>query len=1565
MPLLIYFFLFSIAFFSFLEYFANYQIRNQRLSRNYIGFLCSFTCYILVMMLWNYTNIIADEDLFYIQIILLFLSYKLGAKMQNSLYLNILNSNYHKIEYSNFLLEEIIQLKDNSGFSYNLLYFKGLLLNHTRNCKVKHCKLRRKHLLMSETDEQIQRKIINDFISYKYINFIDESCKPNSKNSVYLEKFILKYSSFLTNFNMNSVKALFEVQKILSKFKNLSYYFRCVKSVVIKDIKSNIYKKQKEKLLNFSNSSLFNEKELNIDVFLEILKEKQELEKISLKVLKAKIEFWDKYKDGLSSYADAMKYLQIIAKKITNYSKFLQKNLKKHEKSRNLFYYKYSSFLQCVLLNNINESVKFEEEVDSIKKREFTQEKSILSYITFFDNTIVLIKTSFLTNKGLILEESKTSKLANVFGYSKEELKGLKLYDLMPKIMGDHHDLFFDWYLNKPYNKNLPPRKFIETYAKRKSQLIFPVKFWIGYSFDNKDDFVLQAALKPVENKENSDKSLIFDEDGKIQGINHEIYQIFVNAFKEIQPKEIALLNIYSLVPNLQEILEKNGVFKNRTNITIRNQYSTFIIPKNLLEILEILQMKEKEETEYTKQMSYFSARSPKSSKTKRSEFSMKSMNSAKNSTRQAQFLTKLYKTKIGISSNQRSLFEQKNKENNLSNKEIIDELIDKNNVNKLRIFYDLKIHVYIYGAKSYHSILMVYLTINRAKFMVPGLNTADITKNMFSSNFGFDSSDPEPLQDPADTGKISEIQSNFVCMPPENIVDFGNMSNSDKNLSDLNINFPLNNIEELRKSDVNIVTVQSSRRSYDPGDTPLRAIEIKAMTTNQNLLTAPQFETNGDMRNSDKNIDKIQINRINSQNNEEVNKDGSFQSSHSKEKDLKGASSDKAVLDIAEIASKSASSITGLNKTYSIFKSITNIQKTRPKSIFHLFLSYLMEILFIMIYCIVIYQFSIQYITNYYDPLNKGLENFSRFTTSLSIATMATTELELHKRKLTIISEDSLSKNIIFNILTNSFTKGRNIINSERNTPTIFKYQALYKSSLIKSTDPLLYYTEEKNFIDFLDDIIQKLGDFIEISIEDQNADNLRFLSMNFQYFTNICNDIINQIIEEFVITNESTSRNILVVMIIFVMISLVIKLFQLKKITDYDALLLKMLNIFLRVNEKAAINELFYLKEIAEDFMSNQDKNDVIYMRFPEKCVNKKNYEISSQDKDLLNNSCKNTNNFSKNREKRQKFNAKTSKKTSFHNVKPLSFTKQKLFFLLAFLVLFFYFFFIYLYWIIINEKIAELINLSNFFNLLYTMPSLVQCLNVLLMRERISFSNSLEKSGEISQLYINRLNFFKEELDTHINQMNEMGSLFPTYFFNAETHINNPDLSVLVDGNVCVHLYQKGIFHLEEKEKCEELFDGSFTRGILNVLNQILNNAKDLQLISALNIENLMKDYEKNGDFNQFSSKEILGFLANDSQNIVVGEHFYEETSLEFFNFLSSYYNEMIKKEVYNMELVILVTTIVIGIITGILAIVIYKKYKRIYEEISLSLSLIPYERLINDEQTAFLIKKFIKS
>ena len=537
-----------------------------------------------------------------------------------------------------------------------------------------------------------------------------------------------------------------------------------------------------------------------------------------------------------------------------------------------------------------------------------------------------------------------------------------------------------------------------------------------------------------------------------------------------------------------------------------------------------------------------------------------------------------------------------------------------------------------------------------------------------------------------------------------------------------------------------------------------------------------------------------------------------------------------------------------------------------------------------------------------------------------------------------------SLGSKIISKIIDSSFKEIQSSYNIETNQETIFNYQEIYKSERINVIDPTFNNSEEISFMDFIEDVVQSLGDMRVENLEEETEHKLSFLTTNFVGLSKVCSEMIDEIKNEFTLTNNNTSRSFLIVMVVFVLFAGVLKLFQYRLMLDIYSLFTKVISIFLRVNENSACNELCFLREIRTLCFNEESTStgtDLLNTNFPEKLFAKKTLEVTSSQNKI------NVSGNSPIKKKRQKGHdsKSSSKKSSFHhNLKPLTLFKQKMVVSFALLFLCGYLIFIYFYWTMVDQQIGNLISINNFFNLMYTLPSLVQVLAMQLMRERLLFGDNVT----------DRSLYFNSELASHIQEIGSMGISFPKYLFSAQGQIHNSAFDTLVSGNLCQRLL------IDDSDgymsECSKLFDQAFTRGMIETNNQLINNMRILQEIVKLNSTVYSAEQQR---------AQMLAFLSeNKGVDLVASEYFYEGVNQEFFGILTSYYNTLVEEQVSNMELVIILTTLIASLsalgsmVTG------HWGFMRIHEEVTLGLSLIPYEKLIGDEQTAFLIKKLLK-
>ena len=80
--------------------------------------------------------------------------------------------------------------------------------------------------------------------------------------------------------------------------------------------------------------------------------------------------------------------------------------------------------------------------------------------------------------------------------------------------------------------------------------------------------------------------------------------------------------------------------------------------------------------------------------------------------------------------------------------------------------------------------------------------------------------------------------------------------------------------------------------------------------------------------------------------------------------------------------------------------------------------------------------------------------------------------------------------------------------------------------------------------------------------------------------------------------------------------------------------------------------------------------------------------------------------------------------------------------------------------------------------------------------------------------------------------------------------------------------------------------------------------------------------------------------------------------------FYEYISSYYADVLNTQLGNMNYLLWITCVLVFLVVCLFCFYVIKYLMTIYTRTAFVLSLIPNEKLINDEQTIYLIKQFWK-
>ena len=1051
-----------------------------------------------------------------------------------------------------------------------------------------------------------------------------------------------------------------------------------------------------------------------------------------------------------------------------------------------------------------------------------------------------------------------------------------------------------------------------------------------------------------------SEKIVLFDSSGNFQGTTEQFYRFFFGANEKVTQNHLMMFNLYNFIPDLDAIIEKNHMFKDKSVISIINQSSAVFIPEDFTEILDVLNVKIKEENESKSHKSLYSAKS---------DATKKSSNSQNNgSTKNSRFITKFFKTKTmqKKSLTDKQTFEKKlqNSQNPLTNYDVLKELVDTTHATKYYINFNIVCHHYKTSKTEDLSLGVLY--INKITQRKQKAKKDDENENK-GDIISLDNSKIESNKDypPPSSYKESEgYKSGFIHIPHENEVHFNGKNENEVHFNEKNDNEV--HLNERNKSDVrftektipeilntnilptendheDLMLMNQHQQPYTKRQTlsPPKPIENKLSFVKNLLVLSSGFQT----------VSSNQNLSLNDQRLEEIEKKKN--SASESENAVKTLSSAHKVR-INEVTSHH-SSINSIKKTFSIFSVIKMIQKYVPPSLRNFTFCQFLELLIIISYCLLVFLLNVQYIDKYYNPLQNSISSLAKIYNSYAVSSLVTVRYELEKygyaSKTT--GENADLYNTIFNLIfTESFKEMKELVESERSKKSEFDYQYLLKTISLNSTSLNAPIVLREYFLDFLNQITEILMKIVSMDFVDLQVSLLEYLPVNYKQFLSTYLEIIAKINSQFYSSNHDIIDTIKSIMIFLMLFTFTLKIFQTCFMLNFTSKIIKVINIFLRVHQNEAFNELMFSKEILQSLTDPQES--YLNIQCTEKLLNRKVLKLNEEDVNRNSNITRNTQ--GKKKKSNKVIAKKNVKKFSFHNMKALSNWPLFYYITFTFLLLFAYIFFNYYYASILTDKIDQLIGISMFFENLYTLPTTTVMLNRILVREKI-ITNAMysypQPEEREKQLYL--------DLQIYIADLYKTSKEIPTYSINTEI-LKSQTLHLLIYGDICECLLVNQLIESNQNNLCEATLNGAFTKGILNVITELINtlNADDSICKPISFSDQIARDAQKQGIFDVFKTNAAI--------DRIMTEYYLNKALMLFNEKIQEYYGNIMLTEMQNLKVVVLTTGIILLFFFAGMLYLAHQYLQRIYGNMTLVLNLIPYDKLNNDEQTLFLIKKF---
>jgi PAS domain S-box-containing protein len=486
-------------------------------------------------MLWVWTSIFfviffyinSDEKgiIFIIGgLIVTYLYFNLRQKFEDNI---ILKKQFHKISnkhyllyYLKTLLETINNFEANPADKAKLI---GIINEHVLECPNPECPTKHK-------DKKIYLPISNEWT---------DRSKPEICDKVYLLNLLL----FILNYFIQ--QSFYSADMLI----NLSLYYvtvignYCQAIVVykkIKDMKLNIYEQFSFTRLKFlisktlvdklkpPNEACPNLEDLNCSLYFKYNDLSRKFFEEINKDINLSLEFWKCFK----VYNETRRPLDF--NKIFSLTDNIRLTKNKIDKIWNDLFSTYSGVndlfeLYENYIETINDDDLTKRDLDTIRSKYSTSSENIQSNYNntlFYKETGIIIANGDKGKEGII--EKTNDDIEKIFLYKADELKGLNLTILMPKLFQASHHSFMERFATIG-EKRIVDKKF-HAYAKDKENTLIPVGL-CSKLFPMLSDNIFYCALIL---KENADDVILLDTNYNIQGMSKRLLQKFDIECKSI-----------------------------------------------------------------------------------------------------------------------------------------------------------------------------------------------------------------------------------------------------------------------------------------------------------------------------------------------------------------------------------------------------------------------------------------------------------------------------------------------------------------------------------------------------------------------------------------------------------------------------------------------------------------------------------------------------------------------------------------------------------------------------------------------------------------------------------------------------------------------------------------------------------------------------------------------------------------------------------------------------------------------------------------------------------------------
>lgn len=517
----------------------------------------------LFFLMFDYLQINEKGILYIIGIIIIsYLYFNLSKKLENHI---VMKTPFHKITnkyYIQFYLKTLMQKIHNIDSNIeDKAQMIGIIQTHMIECPNPECisKNKDKKIYLPITDEWSQRdkSEINDKVFL--LNFLIIVMNYFISQNYYSADMLINRSLYYLTILGNHCQAMFYYKKVKElkltmqeRFSFVRLHYQISKALIEKLKPSSEGCHQLEDL----NTTLyFKYEDLSQKFFDEINND-----------INLSLEFWKSFKqhNETSRAIDFNKIFHLTDKiRITkNKIEKIWGDLFSTYSGVNDLFDLYENYIE-----QINDDDLLKRELDTLRNRNINSTEHIqLNYynILFNKETGIIIANGDKGKEGIV--EKTNDEVERIFDYKADELKGINISHLMPKLFEKVHKGFMERYFEIGEKRIID--KQIKTFAKDKENSLLAVQLYIKL-FPILSDYIYFCGMVI---KDNLDDVIFIDSKFNIQGMSRKLMEKFeINNKNLFQDCDVPFyiickkfVNFYKV--NFRERQKKHNKKENNTS---------------------------------------------------------------------------------------------------------------------------------------------------------------------------------------------------------------------------------------------------------------------------------------------------------------------------------------------------------------------------------------------------------------------------------------------------------------------------------------------------------------------------------------------------------------------------------------------------------------------------------------------------------------------------------------------------------------------------------------------------------------------------------------------------------------------------------------------------------------------------------------------------------------------------------------------------------------------------------------------------------------------------------------